>query len=214
VALLIGATTVFAELKNAMDRIWRCPAGAHESGLFNLLRTRLLSLGLILGMGFLMIVSLIASAALAALNSIWNRWLGDWIPIAQWLNDILQLATIACLFAMIYKWMPRVRLQWRDVWIGAGITALLFAAGKWMIGLYIAHSAVASGFGAAASLIVIVVWVYYSAQIFLLGAEFTRAFAHRLGSRRGQGAQLPRAPEVPVRRAGPAREELPSHGQR
>ncbi len=180
-ALLIGATTVFAELQDAMDRIWRAPSRA-PGGLWVLLRARLLSLGLVLGLGFLLIVSLIASAGLAALGKWWDPWFGEVEFLANALNFSVSFALIMVMFAMIYKWIPRVKVAWRDVWTGAALTALLFTVGKWLIGLYIGRSGVASPFGAAASLVVLLLWVYYSAQIFLLGVEFTWVYAHRYGS--------------------------------
>ncbi len=124
-----------------------------------------------------------ASAALAALHKWWGPVLGDW-AVASIVEVALSFLVITVVFAMIYKIVPRVRIDWKDVWIGAATTSLLFTVGKFIIGVYIGRSGIASGFGAAASLVVVLVWVYYSAQIFLLGAEFTRAYAHKFGSRR------------------------------
>ena len=184
VALLVGATTVFGELQNALDRIWRAPARKAAAGLWQLLRARLLSFGMILGIGFLLIVSLVASAALAALGKWWAPVFGGWAVLAAGRSTSSSASrSSTAVFAMIYKIMPRVRIEWRDVWIGAAVTALLFTIGKFLIGLYIGESGVASGFGAAGSLVVLLVWVYYSAQIFLLGAEFTRVYAHARGTR-------------------------------
>ena len=180
--LLIGATTVFAELQDAMDRIWRAPSRPAGGGLWRLIRTRLLSLGLVLGIGFLLIVSLIVSAALAALGKWWEPWFSEIEFVARALELGLSFVFVGAVFAMIYKWMPRVRVAWRDVLVGAALTALLFTVGKTLIGLYIGRSGVASPFGAAASLVVLLLWVYYSAQIFLLGAEFTWVYARRYGS--------------------------------
>ncbi len=186
VVLIIGATTVFGELQDAMDRIWRVKPPA-SGGVLRLLRTRLLSLGMVLGIGFLLMVSLVVSAALAALGRWWQPWLGQGqLLLADTLNFVVSLALMTMIFAQIYKWLPRVRLAWRDVWVGAAITSLLFTLGKTLIGYYIGRSGIASAFGAAASLVVLLVWVYYSAQIFLLGAEFTRSYALRCGSQRGQ----------------------------
>lgn len=186
VLLLIGATTVFAELQDDLDRIWRAPQREKTSGIWNLLRARLLSFGMILGIGFLLIVSLVFSAALSALGRWWAPLFGAWEILAQLINIIIGFALTTAAFALIYKFMPRVSIAWRDVWIGAAVTSLLFTIGKFLIGLYIGKSGVASGFGAAASLAIVLVWVYYSAQIFLLGAEFTWAYAHAHGSRKGQ----------------------------
>lgn len=185
--LLIGATTVFAELRDAMDRIWRTTDAVNGGGLWPLLRTRLLSLGMILGIGFLLIVSLVVSAALAALGRWWSPLFGEARLLAAALDFGLSLALVTSGFAMIYKWMPRVRLHWRDVWIGSATTALLFTIGKSMIGTWLGHSGITSGFGAAASLVAMVAWVYYSAQVFLLGVEFTRLYAMRFGSLRVAG---------------------------
>ena len=184
VALLVGATGVFAELQNDLDRIWRAPVNARSSGVWNLLRTRLLSFGLVLGFAFLLIVSLIASAVVSALGKWWAPMFGAWELVAQVLNFLVGFALMTVLFAMIYKIMPRVKIDWRDVWIGAAVTSLLFAIGKLLIGLYLGKSSVGSAFGAAGSLVLVMVWVYYSAQVFLLGAEFTWVYAHCYGSRR------------------------------
>jgi membrane protein len=197
VVLLVGSTTVFAELQSALDRIWQAPAREKVSGIWRLLRARLISFGLILAIGFLLIVSLIASAALAALGKWWGPLLGDWETLAQLLNLAISFALFTIGFALIYKFMPRAKVEWRDVWVGAAVTALLFTIGKFLIGLYIGKSAVASGFGAAGSIVVVLVWVYYSAQIFLFGAEFTWVYAHEFGSRKGQ--QPARAEAVPQR---------------
>ena len=191
VVLLIGATSVFAELQEALDRIWRAPVRAEQSGFWRLIRARLLSFGMILGIGFLLMVSLVASAALAALRRWWGPMLGDWAAAASITEVASSLLLITVAFAMIYKIVPRVRIAWKDVWIGAAVTSLLFTVGKFLIGVYIGSSGVASGFGAAASLVVVLVWVYYSAQIFLLGAEFTWAYAHKFGSRRDLASEIP-----------------------
>lgn len=195
--LLVGATTVFAELQDAMDRIWRAPSRA-PGGVWAFLRARLLSLGLILGIGFLLIVSLVASAGLAALSRWWAPWFGEMAQLGQLLDFVVSFLFMTMLFAMIYKWMPRVKVAWRDVFFGAGITALLFAVGKTAIGTYIGTTGVASAFGAAAALVVLLVWVYWSAQIFLLGAEITWVYANRHGSLSHAPQPAP-APEVPRR---------------
>lgn len=184
--LLLGATSVFSELQSALDRIWRAPARPKVPGWWNLLRSRLLSIGLILAIGFLLMVSLVVSAGLEA----WSRWwapaFGGWQTIAWIANLLLSLALMTTLFALIYKFMPRARVAWKDVWIGAIVTATLFTIGKQLIGLYIGRVGVASGFGAASSIVIVLIWVYYSAQLFLAGAEFTWVYAHRFGSRRGR----------------------------
>ena len=180
--LLLGATSVFGELQNALDRIWRAPAREASKGWWNLLRTRLLSFGMILGIAFLLTVSLVLSAAISALG----KWWGGAEVLAHLLEIVLSFGLTTVLFALIYKFIPRVHVAWHDVWIGAAVTAILFAIGKLLIGLYLGKSSVASTFGAAGSLVVVMLWVYYSAQIFLFGAEFTWVYAHERGSRRGQ----------------------------
>lgn len=182
--LLIGATTVFGELQNALDRIWRAPARATSGGLWNLLHTRLLSFGMVLGIAFLLMVSLVLGAVVSALGKWWGDAFAGWEIVAQLINIVLGFALTTGVFAMIYKIMPRVHVRWYDVWIGAAVTALLFTLGRFLIGLYIGKSGVASSFGAAGSLIVIFVWVYYSAQVFLMGAEFTWLYAKQYGSMR------------------------------
>lgn len=189
VLLVVGATTVFAELQDALDRIW-CAPRRPQGGLWALLRSRLLSFGLILGIGFLMMVSLVLSAALSALGRWWGEWFGHWILLAELLNIAISFGLVTTMFAMIYKIMPRVKVDWSDVWIGAVSTAVLFTVGKYLIGLYIGKSGITSVFGAAGSLVVLLAWVYYSAQIFLLGAEFTWAYAQQFGSRRGAVARV------------------------
>jgi membrane protein len=188
ILLLIGATSVFGELQDALDRIWRAPERDKSAGIWGLLRSRLLSFGMILGIGFLLMVSLVFSAAVAALGKWWSPIFGGWELLANLVNFVLSFFLTTAVFAMIYKIMPRVKINWHDVWIGAAVTALLFTVGKFLIGLYIGKSGVSSGFGAAGSLVVVLVWVYYSAQIFLVGAEFTWAYAHTFGSRKGQSA--------------------------
>ncbi|MEN3366291.1 MAG: rane protein [Burkholderiales bacterium] len=196
VLLLIGATTVFGELQDALDRIWRAPK-RNKGGIWSLLRARLLSFGMIMGIGFLLMVSLVVSAALAALGKLWGPLFADWETLANVIDFLISFAFTTTVFAMIYKIMPRARVDWSDVGIGAAVTALLFTIGKFLIGLYIGKSGVTSGFGAAGSLVVVLVWVYYSAQIFLMGAEFTWAYALTFGSRKQQPVP-PAAPAVPT----------------
>ncbi|MDB5728689.1 MAG: Membrane protein [Noviherbaspirillum sp.] len=195
ILLLVGATTVFGELQDSLDRIWRAPK-RNRAGIWSLLRARLLSFGMIMGIGFLLMVSLVVSAALAAVGKLWGPLFADWKIRANTLNFMVSFLLSMTVFAMIYKTMPRARVDWADVWICASVTALLFAVGKFLIGLYIGKSGVTSGFGAAGSLVVVLLWVYYSAQIFLLGAEFTWAYALTFGSRKEQSVPAA-APVVP-----------------
>jgi membrane protein len=184
--LLVGATTVFAELQSALDRVWDVPPSQKASGIWATLRARLLSLGFILGLGFLLSVSLVFSAGVAAFGGWANGLFPGWELLLQVVNTAISLGISSLLFAMIFKLMPQATVGWRDVWVGATVTAVLFEIGKALIGLYIGKSSVTSSFAAAGSLVVLLLWVYYSAQIFLLGAEFTWVFAHEHGSLRGQ----------------------------
>ena len=186
VVLVIGATTVFAELQSSLDRIWRAPkAPPQASGIWAWVRSRLLSLGFILGLGFLLLVSLVSSAGLAAVGSWASGLLPGWETLLYVINIVFSIGIATVLFAMIFKVMPQVKVGWRDVWTGAFVTAVLFEVGKWLISLYIGKSSVTSSFAAAGSLVVLLVWVYYSAQIFLLGAEFTWVYANEHGSLAG-----------------------------
>jgi len=182
VILLVGATTVFAELQSALDRIWHVPERDKPKGLWAIVRARLLSFGLILGLAFLLMVSLVVGAVTAALG----RWLGALMPATEallyGLNLLVSLGFTTVLFALIFKFMPTAAVDWRDVWVGAVVTALLFEAGKLFIGLYIGTSGITESFEAAGSLVVLLAWVYYAAQIFLLGAEFTKVYADEHGS--------------------------------
>jgi membrane protein len=196
VLLFIGATSVFAELQDAFDRIWRAPPRAGTAGLWNIVRVRLVSFGMILGIGFLLMVSLVFSAGMAALSAQWDPLFSGWATVANTADVAVSILLATAVFAMIYKSMPRVRIDWKDVWVGATVTSLLFVTGKFLIGAYLGRSSISSGFGAAASLVVVLLWVYYSAQIFLFGAEFTRAYSHQFGSRKGQ--PLPVAAGVPL----------------
>ena len=186
VLLFVGATSVFAELQDALDRIWKAPERAGGAGLWRLVQVRLLSFGMILGIGFLLMVSLVFSAAMTALARWWDPMFGEWDAIARALDLTLAVLLSTLVFGLIFKTMPRVAVAWKDVWIGAAVTSLLFVAGKFAIGAWLGHSGVSSIFGAAASLVVVLLWVYYSAQIFLYGAEFTWVYSHRFGSRKGQ----------------------------
>ena len=183
VLLLVGATTVFSELKDSLDEIWDVPP-PKESGFWNLVRTRLLSFGLILVLGFLLMVSLVVSAAMAVVENYFGGMYKEASIIVGWISSCISFLVIATLFGVIYKLLPRIKLSWHDVTIGALGTAAMFTLGKFGIGLYIGNSGAASSFGAAGSLIALLLWVYYSAQIFFLGAEFARQYALQLGSLR------------------------------
>jgi membrane protein len=182
VTFFLGSTGAFLELQTALNAIWRVKPKP-DAGLKDMLLQRLLSFGLVVGVGFVLLVSLLVSAALSALNS----YLGSLVPeiavIWQGVNTLVSLGVVTLLFAMIYQFLPDADLKLRHVWLGALVTAGLFNIGKYLIGLYLGTSGVASAYGAAGSVVVLLVWVYYSAQIVLLGAEFTRAYVERFGDR-------------------------------
>lgn len=182
--ILFGATGVFVQLQTSLDRIWNVepkPGG----GIWGFVRTRILSFGLVLGIGFLLLISLVVSAAVSAVGA----WATGLLPAAKVLLEgatfVLSFALVTLLFAMIFKVLPDVRIDWRDVWIGAAATALLFTLGKFLIGLYLAKSSVASAYGAAGSLVIVLLWIYYSSQILFLGAEFTQVYARHYGTNIG-----------------------------
>jgi membrane protein len=180
-ALLLGASGVFSEMQDALNTIWRVN-GECKSAVWQFCKARLLSFGMVLGIGFLLLVSLLLSAVLAALA----KYVGGFLPIPALLlnaGDLLfSLCFITALFAMIFKLLPRAEIAWSDVWVGAALTSLLFTAGKFVIGFYIGKSVSASAYGAAGSLVIVVAWIYYSALLLYFGAEFTRVYAKRLGS--------------------------------
>jgi membrane protein len=214
--LLLGATSVFTELQTALDRIWHVPESEKPTGVWSILRARLLSFGVILALVFLLMVSLIVSAALTAVDS----WTTGLIPgmavLAHVLNFALSLAVATVLFAFIFKMLPSTHIAWDDVWVGAFTTAVLFEVGKFLIGLYIGRSSLTQPFAAAGSLVVVLAWVYYAAQIFLLGAEFTKLYAHQQGSRQAEPAPdavtaaVAATPAAPVQ-AAPSRHAHPAH---
>lgn len=182
ITLLLGASGVFGQLYDALNTIWEVQAKPGR-GILGTVKDRFFSFTMVLGVGFLLLVSLIISTALQAFNELVSGILPSFLFLAQTLNFLISFAVVTILFALIYKVVPDVRVAWRDVWIGALVTAFLFAVGKWAIGLYLGNSAPGSTYGAAGSLIVLLLWVYYSAQILFLGAEFTQVYANKYGSR-------------------------------
>ncbi len=179
--LIIGASGLFIQLQDALNTVWNVMP-KKDGGIWKLLRDRLLSFGMVLSIGFLLLVSLILSAALSAINGMFGDALMGWDLGWQLLNAAVSFGIITLLFGMIYKVLPDAEISWNDVWVGAAITALLFTIGKSLIGLYLGNSSVASAYGAAGSFVVLLLWIYYSAQILLFGAEFTQVYANRLGS--------------------------------
>ncbi len=193
VTLLLGAGGVFIELQDALNKFW----GAHPqqgSGILNFIKTRVLSFAMVLGIGFLLLVSLLLSTAIDAFGAF---VIGMWPALqvaAHVFNLLLSVAVVTLLFALIYKILPNVKLKWHDVWTGALVTAVLFSIGKFLIGFYLGRASAASPYGAAASVIVILLWLYYSAQIVYLGAEFTKVHARQHGSLREQAGEKSAAP--------------------
>ena len=184
--MMFGATGVFAELQGAMDRIWQTPVSEKQSGIWYLLRRRILTFGMLLAVAFLLLVSLTVSALISTIQTLWDPQNPGLEVVWQVINLAVSFIIITGLFALLFKLLPRVKVAWGDVLIGAVFTALLFNAGKFLIGIYIGKTGVVSGFGAAGTVVAMVLWVYYSAQIFLLGAEFTWLYAQRYGSRKNR----------------------------
>jgi membrane protein len=181
VTLLFGASGVFGQLQASLNAIWGVQPKPGR-GVLGIIQDRILSFGFILVVGFLLLVSLLFTATIALVG----EWFGGMVPgmeaLTQILNSVLSLALITLLFATIFKFLPDAKIAWHDVWIGAFITAVLFTVGKFALGLYLGKSGVASSYGAAGSLIVLLLWVYYSSQILFFGAEFTQVYANRFGS--------------------------------
>jgi membrane protein len=180
---IVGSTIVFVELQDSLDMIWRVRPKPGRNLIRGLVRDRLLSFAVVIGSGFLLLVSLIISAAISSLNHFINENLiATPIWMLEQINNLISFGIVYILFAMIYKILPDVHNSWSDVWIGALITSLLFVLGKYLIGIYIGTSTLSSTYGAAGSLVVLLLWVYYSAQIIFLGAEFTAVYAEKYGS--------------------------------
>jgi membrane protein len=182
--MALGASGVFGQLQSALNQIFDAPPPPGGDGLRGIMRRRLAHFGMIVAIGFLLLVSLVLSAALAAVH----EWLAARMPVVAValpvLNFVVSFAVVTGLFALIYKVLPDVRLAWRDVWLGAAGTALLFTIGKSVIGLYLGRAGTTSVYGAAGSLVLVLLWIYYSSQILFLGAEFTDVYSRRYGSRR------------------------------
>ncbi|HYO23428.1 MAG TPA: YihY/virulence factor BrkB family protein [Lacipirellulaceae bacterium] len=182
VTLLFGASGVFGQLQSALNDIWNVKPKPGR-GLWGMLRDRFLSFAMVLGVAFLLLVSLVITAGLAAVGNAANILPDSMAWMGQALNFAVSLLVITVLFALMFKYLPDVKIGWRDVWLGAIVTALLFAAGKFAIGLYLGHSSMTSSYGVAGSFVVLLVWTYYSAQIFFFGAELTQVYANRHGAR-------------------------------
>lgn len=181
VMMFAGSTSVFIELKNTLDQIWKAETTS-AGGIWSFIRARLLSLAIVLAMTLIVMVSIVFSAVAQEIVDFGGRFIPGHAFLLEGLNFLFLFVMSTVLFATIYKVLPSSRIEWKDVWMGAGITSVLFTIGKTLISLYLLYSATASVFGAAGSLIVLLFWVYYSAQIFLLGAEFTKLYARYFGS--------------------------------
>jgi membrane protein len=191
--LLFGASGVFAQLQTAMNTIWEVPT-KKNGGIWATIRSRFLPFAMVLGTGFLLLVSLVLSAVISGIGSyVSDRW-PAFEPIGQLANTGVSFLIVTLLFAMIFKLLPDTQIAWRDVWVGALLTALLFTIGKFFIGLYLGKAAVGSAYGAAGSLVVLLIWIYYSAQILFFGAELTQVYARRLGTKSRRGAAAPSPP--------------------
>jgi membrane protein len=180
--LLVGASGVFAQLQDALNTVWGVEPKAGR-GLWGAIKDRFFSLVAVLGTGFLLLVSLVLSAALAAFGKMFTGWLPGHESPLHLADLVVSFGVITLLFAMMFKLLPDAKIAWRDVWVGAGLTSVLFTLGKFAIGLYLGKADVGSAYGAAGSLVILLVWVYYSSQILLFGAEFTAVYANRYGSR-------------------------------
>ena len=176
VTLLFGASGVFGQLQDALNTIWEVKPKPGQ-GVWSFVQSRFLSFAMVLVLGFLLLVSLVLSAVLAAIGNFFGNLLPGYVIVGQAINFVVSFGFITLLFAAIYKFLPDVRVPWKYLWVGAAVTALLFNVGKFLIGLYLGNSGVGSTYGAAGSLVVILLWVFYSAQIILFGAEFTQVYA-------------------------------------
>jgi len=181
-ALLFGAISAFDQLTSALNVVWDVPEDKIPSGIRAMIKTKVLSFGMVLMIGFLLLVSLVLSTMLSALDGYVANLFPSAEIILRLVNMALSFGIIVVLFAMIYRFLPSITLQWRDVWIGAVFTAILFTIGKYALGLYLGSASTASAYGAAGSFVLILLWIYYSAQIVLFGAEFTQVYARRFGS--------------------------------
>jgi membrane protein len=181
VMLLFGASGVFAELHDSLNKIWEVN-NTPSQGFCGVIRERFVSFGMVLGIGFLLLVSLLLSAGLSAVGELFLQTLPVPAFVLQAVNQLLSVLVITLLFAAIYRFLPSDRLPWNDLWVGSLGTAILFVIGKFAVGAYLGHAGVGSAYGAAGSLVVLLVWIYYAAQLFFVGAEFTRAHARRHGS--------------------------------
>jgi membrane protein len=208
--LLLGASGVFGQLQDTMNTVWNVPERKGR-GILSTIKDRFISFTMVLGVGFLLVVSLVISAALSAIHGYVLGLVPGTETILHIINILISFGIITVLFAMIYKILPDIAIEWRDVWIGAAFTALLFTLGKFLLGWYLGNSGVLTTYGAAGSLVIILLWVFYSAQILLFGAEFTQVFAKRYGSF-AEDDPASDAPEKQPAGGGPENKPVPSEG--
>lgn len=199
VTLGLGATGVVIELQDALNTVWKVVPKPGR-GIKGIIRDRLLSVAVVLGFGFLLIVSLVASAALEGLQKLVHDVIPGWVVLGYVLNYGVAIGVIGLMLALIFKLLPDVKISWGDVWIGALVTSILFHVGKLAIGLYVGRASVSSAFGAAGSLAVLLVWIYYTSQLVLFGAEFTRVYANRYGTHVAPTENAVAVPETPLAR--------------
>jgi membrane protein len=188
VAMIFGATGVFIQMQDSLNTIWEVPSKA-GSGVWGFIKSRLLSFGIVLAICFLLLVTMVVSAFLAALSTTYSQYIPGPVAVAHGLDVLVSLLMVSGLFAIIFKYLPDVQIAWRDVWFGAFITAVLFVIGKYAIGVYLGTAGIGSSYGAAGSLVIVLLWAYYSSQIFFFGAELTQAYATQRGSHIGGGAK-------------------------
>ncbi len=201
ILMIFAATAVFAELQTALNVIWKVKP-KQTNGVLAFLRTRFLSLGVVLGIGFLLMVSLVISAVIGMIGNRVGLMVPGWATLMQVFNVVLSFAAITVLFAMMFKLLPDEKIAWRDVWLGAAVSSGLFAFGKYLIALYITESAVASSYGAAGSLAALLIWVYYSSLTTLFGAELAQVYAHARGSLKSAPVPRKLGPHGPHSNAG------------
>lgn len=181
VTLVLGSSLVFKQMKDALNVIWNVPANVSR-GVKGMVLDRLIAFLMVVGAGLLLLLSLLANAILTGLSASLNEAIPESVNVWQYVNGIISLGLITVIFAIIFKVLPDVRVRWRDVWVGAAVTSVLFNISKFLIGLYLGHSSLSSTYGAAGSLVLILLWVYYAAQIFLFGAEFTQVYTRKSGA--------------------------------
>jgi membrane protein len=208
VTLILGAAGAFVQLRDALNTVWDVQTPPNQNGIIATIKAQFLSFAMLLGVGFLLLVSLVISAVLAGFSD----FMRDNLPLGgfllQALTQLISFGVITVMFAMIFKFLPETQIEWRDVWVGAAFTSFLFNVGKFLIGLYLGRSGAASAYGAAGSLVILLLWINYSSQILLFGAEFTQVYARTHGSRAKQPAQP--AEELPkVAQPIPATTPLP-----